>query len=117
MYLKDVAKIETGTQNASSNSKINGKNGIGFGVQLTNDANALDTISQVKQVLSEAKENFPPDLDYIIVMDNTSFINASISEVKDTFVESLLLVILVVFIFLQKWRTTLIPVLAVPVPL
>ena len=115
VYLKDVAKIETGTQNASSNSKINGKNGIGFGVQLTNDANALDTISQVKQVLSEAKENFPPDLDYIIVMDNTSFINASISEVKDTFVESLLLVILVVFIFLQKWRTTLIPVLAVPV--
>lgn len=98
VYLKDVAKIETGTQNASSNSKINGKNGIGFGVQLTNDANALDTISQVKQVLSEAKENFPPDLDYIIVMDNTSFINASISEVKDTFVESLLLVILVVFI-------------------
>ena len=115
VYLKDVAKIETGTQNASSNSKINGKNGIGFGVQLTNDANALDTISQVKQVLNEAKENFPPDLDYIIVMDNTSFINASISEVKDTFVESLLLVILVVFIFLQKWRTTLIPVLAVPV--
>ena len=113
VYLKDVAKIETGTQNASSNSKINGKNGIGFGVQLTNDANALDTISQVKQVLNEAKENFPPDLDYIIVMDNTSFINASISEVKDTFVESLLLVILVVFIFLQKWSTTLIPVLAV----
>lgn len=56
VYLKDVAKIETGTQNASSNSKINGKNGIGFGVQLTNDANALDTISQVKQVLNEAKE-------------------------------------------------------------
>lgn len=115
VYLKDVAKIQTGTQNESSNSKINGKTGIGFGVQLTNDANALDTISQVKQVLEQARDSFPPDLDYIIVMDNTSFINASISEVKDTFVESLLLVILVVFVFLQKWRTTLIPVLAVPV--
>ncbi|WP_278967721.1 efflux RND transporter permease subunit [Megasphaera elsdenii] len=79
------------------------------------DANALDTITEVKKVLDQAKETFPPDLDYTIVMDNTNFINASINEVKDTFVESLLLVILVVFVFLQKWRTTLIPVLAVPV--
>lgn len=115
VYLKDVANIQTGTQNESSNSKINNKNGIGFGVQLTNDANALNTISEVKKVLEQAKETFPPDLDYTIVMDNTNFINASINEVKDTFVESLLLVILVVFVFLQKWRTTLIPVLAVPV--
>lgn len=115
VYLKDVANIQTGTQNESSNSKINGKTGIGFGIQLSSDANALDTITEVKNVLDQAKETFPPDLDYTIVMDNTNFINASINEVKDTFVESLLLVILVVFVFLQKWRTTLIPVLAVPV--
>lgn len=115
VYLKDVANIQTGTQNESSNSKINGKTGIGFGIQLSSDANALDTIAEVKKVLDQAKETFPPDLDYTIVMDNTNFINASINEVKDTFVESLLLVILVVFVFLQKWRTTLIPVLAVPV--
>lgn len=115
VYLKDVANIQTGTQNESSNSKINGKTGIGFGIQLSSDANALDTITEVKKVLEQAKETFPPDLDYTIVMDNTNFINASINEVKDTFVESLLLVILVVFVFLQKWRTTLIPVLAVPV--
>ena len=115
VYLKDVAKVETGTQNQSSNSKINGHSGIGFGVQLTNDANALEAVSQVKQVLTEAKENFPPDLDYIIVMDNTNFINASINEVVETLVESLILVVLVVFLFLQKWRTTLIPTLAVPV--
>lgn len=115
VYLKDVANIQTGTQNESSNSKINGKTGIGFGIQLSSDANALDTITEVKKVLDQAKETFPPDLDYTIVMDNTNFINASINEVKDTFVESLLLVILVVFVFLQKWRTTLIPVLAVPV--
>ena len=115
VYLKDVANIQTGTQNESSNSKINGKTGIGFGIQLSSDANALDTITEVKKVLDQAKETFPPDLDYTIVMDNTNFINASINEVKDTLVESLLLVILVVFVFLQKWRTTLIPVLAVPV--
>ena len=115
VYLKDVANIQTGTQNESSNSKINGKTGIGFGIQLSSDAKALDTITEVKKVLDQAKETFPPDLDYTIVMDNTNFINASINEVKDTFVESLLLVILVVFVFLQKWRTTLIPVLAVPV--
>lgn len=115
VYLKNVANIQTGTQNESSNSKINGKTGIGFGIQLSSDANALDTITEVKKVLDQAKETFPPDLDYTIVMDNTNFINASINEVKDTFVESLLLVILVVFVFLQKWRTTLIPVLAVPV--
>lgn len=115
VHLKDVATVETGTENESNNSKINGHNGIGFGIQLTSDANALDTISQVKQVMEEARESFPPDLDYVIVMDNTSFINASISEVEATFVESLILVILVVFLFLQKWRTTLIPVLAVPV--
>ena len=115
VYLKDVANIQTGTQNESSNSKINGKTGIGFGIQLSSDANALDTITEVKKVLDQAKEIFPPDLDYNIVMDNTNFINASINEVKDTFVESLILVILVVFVFLQKWRTTLIPVLAVPV--
>lgn len=115
VHLQDVATIERGTQNESNNSKINGKSGIGFGVQLTNDANTLDTVTQVKQILSEAKDSFPPDLDYIIVMDNTSFINASIDEVKATFIESLILVVLVVFLFLQKWRTTLIPVLAVPV--
>lgn len=115
VYLKDVANIQTGTQNESSNSKINGKTGIGFGIQLSSDANALDTITEVKKVLDQAKETFPPDLDYTIVMDNTNFINASINEVKETFVESLILVILVVFVFLQKWRTTLIPVLAVPV--
>lgn len=69
VHLQDVATIERGTQNESNNSKINGKSGIGFGVQLTNDANTLDTVTQVKQILSEAKDSFPPDLVYIIVMD------------------------------------------------
>ena len=113
--LKDVAEVVTGAQSSSSDSKIDGKTGVGFGVQLTNDANILESVTAVKQILAEAKEDFPPDLDYKVVVDNTSFINASIKEVEETFVESLLLVILVVFVFLQKWRATLIPVLAVPV--
>ena len=113
--LKDVAEVVTGAQSSDSDSKIDGKTGIGFGVQLTNDANTLESVTAVKEILAEAKEDFPPDLDYKIVIDNTAFINASIEEVEMTFIESLLLVILVVFVFLQKWRTTLIPVLAVPV--
>ncbi len=113
--LKDVAEVVTGAQSSSSDSKIDGKTGVGFGVQLTNDANILETVTAVKQILAESKDDFPPDMDYKVVVDNTSFINASIKEVEETFVESLLLVILVVFVFLQKWRATLIPVLAVPV--
>ncbi len=113
--LRDVAEVVTGAQSSDSDSKIDGKTGVGFGVQLTNDANTLETVTSVKEILADAKDDFPPDLDYKIVVDNTAFINASIEEVEMTFIESLLLVILVVFVFLQKWRTTLIPVLAVPV--
>lgn len=113
--LRDVAEVETGAQSSSADSKLDGKTGVGFGVQLTNDANTLESVTAVKKILAEAKNDFPPDLEYKIVVDNTAFINASISEVVDTFIEALLLVILVVFVFLQKWRTTLIPILAVPV--
>lgn len=113
--LRDVAEVETGAQSSQTDSKLDGKTGVGFGVQLTNDANTLESVTAVKKILAEAKDDFPPDLKYKIVVDNTAFINASISEVVDTFIEALLLVILVVFVFLQKWRTTLIPILAVPV--
>ena len=113
--LRDVAEVETGAQSSQADSKLDGKTGVGFGVQLTNDANTLESVTAVKKILEEAKDDFPPDLEYKIVVDNTAFINASISEVVDTFIEALLLVVLVVFVFLQKWRTTLIPILAVPV--
>lgn len=113
--LCDVAEVETGAQSSQTDSKLDGKTGVGFGVQLTNDANTLESVTAVKKILAEAKNDFPPDLEYKIVVDNTAFINASISEVVDTFIEALLLVILVVFVFLQKLRTTLIPILAVPV--
>lgn len=115
--LKDVAKIETGARTNSVNAKLNNQHSVGFGVQLTSDANAMDTVSQVKQILEEAKADFPPDLEYQTVVDNTTYISESIHEVVQTFVEALLLVMLIVYLFLQSWRATLIPMLAVPVSL
>ena len=83
----------------------------------TNDANAMDTVGAIKAKLAEDSKTFPQDMSYNVVIDNTDFIKASIEEVIHTFVEALLLVALIVFIFLQNWRATLIPMIAVPVSL
>lgn len=115
--LKDIARVETGARTNNIIAANNNENSVGFGVQLTNDANAMETVAGVKQVLEEAKADFPPDLEYKVVVDNTNYINESINEVMHTFVEALLLVMLIVYIFLQSWRATLIPMLAVPVSL
>ena len=115
--LKDVARIEAGPKTTNIESMTNGDVGIGFGIQLTNDANAMDTVSGVQKVIREASVDFPPDLQYKEIVDSTQYIRESISEVVHTFVEALLLVMLIVFIFLQSWRATLIPMLAVPVSL
>ncbi|WP_302487011.1 efflux RND transporter permease subunit [uncultured Megamonas sp.] len=115
--VKDVAKVETGARTNNISSKHNNKNSVGFGVQLTSDANAMSTVSQVKEILEEAKADFPPDMEYETVVDNTTYISESIIEVVKTFVEALVLVMLIVYIFLQSWRATLIPMLAVPVSL
>lgn len=115
--LKDVARIETGPKTNNIESKVNGVDGVGFGVQLTNDANAMQTVSEVQQILKEASADFPPDLQYKSIVDNTKYISESIKEVVTTFFEALLLVVFIVFIFLQSWRATLIPLLAVPVSL
>jgi len=115
IYLRDVAKIEFGSKDYNLRSTVNGRDAAGFAIQLTSDANALETVSQIKAKLAEAAKSFPADLEYKIVVDNTEFIAASIKEVAKTFLEALALVTLVVFIFLQSWRATLIPMLAVPV--
>lgn len=115
--IKDVAKVVTGARTNNITAKHNNKNSVGFGVQLTSDANAMETVSGVKAILEEAKADFPPDLEYETVVDNTTYISESIQEVVQTFVEALLLVMLIVYIFLQSWRATLIPMLAVPVSL
>lgn len=115
--IKDIARIELGSEDYNYESMVNNHQAIGFGVKLTSDANALDTITNVKKVLKNAAQNFPDGVDYKIVVDNTDFVRESLTEVAKTFFEALFLVVLVVFIFLQNWRATLIPLLAVPVSL
>lgn len=115
IYLKDVAKIEFGSKDYSVQGTMNGQNSAGFAIQLTSDANAIETVGQVKAALADAAKRFPADLNYRIIVDNTLFIEESMREVAKTFFEALLLVALVVFLFLQSWRATLVPMLAVPV--
>ncbi len=115
--LKDVARVETGPKTTNVVSKANGTEAVGFGVQLTNDANAMSTVADVRKILQEASVDFPPDLQYKEIVDSTKYIRESIREVVTTFFEALLLVVFIVFIFLQSWRATLIPLLAVPVSL
>lgn len=115
--LKDVSRIETGQRMNNIIAKANGMAAVGFGVQLTSDANAMQTVAGVLEILKEAEKDFPPDLKLSTVVDSTDYIRASVKEVVHTFVEALALVVLVIFVFLQSFRATIIPLLAVPVSL
>ena len=115
--LKDVARVEIGAKDNSTISKFNGHPSVGFAIQLTSDANAMQTVGAVKKILEEARADFPEGILYGQVLDSTEFIEASLDEVIETFIEALILVVLVIFIFLQSLRATIIPLLAVPVSL
>ena len=115
LRLKDVARIELGAQDYSVNSKFNGEKAVAFAVYLQPGANALETAEQVKKKMEELSKRFPEGITYKIPYDTTLFVNTSIKEVIHTFFEAVLLVILVVYLFLQNFRATLIPILAVPV--
>jgi len=115
--IKDVARVELGSNSYNFNVKANGHLTAGFAIQLSSDANALETINNVKKVLANAAKNFPSGMRYSVVVDNTEYVRESMHEVAKTFAEALLLVLLVVFLFLQTWRATLIPMLAIPVSL
>ena len=115
--LKDVSRIETGQKFNNIIAKANGKSAVGFGIQLTSDANAMETVSGVLEILNEGEKDFPPGLKISTVVNSTDYIRASIEEVLHTFIEALALVVLVIFIFLQSARATIIPLLAVPVSL
>src|ERR1700678_4468325 len=117
LRLKDVARLELGAQTYSLEGRFNGKPAALLGIYLTAGANALQTAAEVKQFMTEASGRFPQDLTYSVPLDTTLAITAGIHEIKKTLIEALLLVILVVYIFLQGWRATLIPLLAVPVSL
>ncbi len=115
--LKDVARIELGAKDYSMVSTLNGLPTSAFSIALSPGANSIETAELVKAELQRLKAAFPQDLDYEIVYDTSLFVEASIEEVMHTFVEALVLVLIVVFVFLQSWRATLIPMLAVPVSL
>jgi len=115
--IKDIARVETGAEDYNFGTSYNGMEALGFGIQLTSDANAMTTVGEIKSIMKEVEKDYPPDLKAEQIVDSTKFISASITEVVHTFIEALLLVVLVVFVFLQNWRATLIPLLAVPVSL
>ncbi|CAE6832417.1 efflux RND transporter permease subunit [Paraburkholderia domus] len=113
--LKDIGRAELGQKDYSIRSKFQGKPATVIAVYQQPGANALDVAKQVRATLAEMKKSFPEGIDYDIAMDTTEFTRASISDVIHTFFEALVLVVIVVFVFLQSLRATLIPVLAVPV--
>lgn len=115
--LADVARIELGAQTYLFDSDLNGKPVAGIAIQLTPGANALATADAVKARLAELATSFPPDITWSVPYDTTPFINASISEVVQTLVEAMVLVFIVMFLFLQNWRATLIPTIVVPIAL
>ncbi|WP_417662058.1 efflux RND transporter permease subunit [Pseudomonas sp.] len=117
LRLKDVARVELGAQDYSLMTSLNGQQNAAFGVYLQPGANALDTAEAVQSTMERVSKNFPDGMAYKIPYDTTKFVKVSIEEVIHTFFEALVLVILVVFLFLQNWRATLIPVLAIPVSL
>jgi multidrug efflux pump len=115
LYLKDVARLELGAQSYNVTSALDGKAGVAIPIFLQNGANALDTAKAIKAKVNELKERFPKGMEYNIPYDTSDFVKATINEVFHTFGEALILVVLVVFLFLQSWRATLIPMIAVPI--
>lgn len=115
--LGDVGRVELGAENYGSSLRFNGTRGIGLGVSQLPDANALDVAKAVKKVLEGLRPNFPPGLDYKIAFDTTSFIEAGTEEVIISLLIAIALVIVIIYLFLQNWRSTLIPAIAIPVAL
>ncbi|MCE5230396.1 multidrug efflux RND transporter permease subunit [bacterium] len=115
--IKDVGSVELGAKNYDIIARLNGKPSAIMLVYQLPGANAIQVANQIKAFLAGAKANFPKGMDYVIAYDSTNFVKESIREVLKTFKEAIILVLLVVFLFLQNWRTTLIPSLAVPVSL
>ena len=117
LRLKDVARVELGARDYDFIGRINGQPATLVGIFLKPGANALDVAQEVKTTLTELGSRFPEGLSYTIPYDTTDFVNVSIREVIKTLAEAMALVFLVVYLFLQNWRATLIPTLAVPVSL
>jgi multidrug efflux pump len=115
--LSDVARVELGAENYNSDRRVNGKPGAGIAVFLAPGADALETADAVKARVEQMSASFPPGYRYAYAYDTTDFIKLSIEEVVKTLFEAMVLVIIVMFVFLQSWRATLVPAIAIPVVL
>ncbi|WP_428631861.1 efflux RND transporter permease subunit [Sphingopyxis sp.] len=115
--IKDIARVEIGAENYSVVSRINGHPGAGMSISLSPGSDALETADRVKARMEELAVDFPDGLAYSYANDSTAFIKLSVSEVQKSLFEAILLVIVVMFVFLQSWRAVLIPAIAVPVVL
>ena len=117
VVLKDVARVELGAESYNAVSRVNGHPGAGIAISLAPGADALETAELVKAKVEEVARGFPSGFKFAYASDTTAFIKLSIEEVVKTLVEAIILVVIVMFIFLQSWRATLIPFIAVPVVL
>lgn len=115
LKLKDVATIELGSQSYDMKNKLNNAPAVPVAVFLQSGANAIETAKEVRETIAAISESFVEDVEYVIPYDITDFVEISIQEVIKTFIEAIILVILIIYLFLQNWRATLIPILAVPV--
>ena len=117
LRVKDVARVELGAQNYSMKARLNGRPSALVALYQLPDSNAVDAANKAKALMAKLKESFPPDMNYVVSLDTTLAVTEGMKEIEHTLFEALALVIIVVFIFLQGWRATLIPLLAVPVSL
>ena len=115
--VKDVARVELGAQDYSMRCRLNGKPAAGLAVYQLPGSNAVQTVAGVRKLMAQLKQQFPEDMDYAISLDQTLSVTEGMKEIAETLVIALVLVIFVVYLFLQDWRATLIPMLAVPVSL
>ena len=115
--LKDVGRAELGAESYSGKLRFNGLEGVGIGISLLPTANALDVDKAVKLELERLSQRFPPGMKYAMAFDSTTFVGDSIREVLKTLVEAIIFVMIVMFLFLQDWRSTMIPAVTIPVSL
>ncbi len=117
VFLRDVARIELGSENYTNNSRFSGKPAAGMAIRPATGANALETVEAIRKQIVELEPFFPPGVKVVYPLDTTPFVRLSIHEVVKTLVEAVVLVFLVMYLFLQNFRATLIPTIAVPVVL
>ncbi len=115
--LKDIATIELGAERNTGYSRLNGKDNVGMIIHQNNEANALATVAKVQEAMRQIEPNFPDGMEWRMGYDPTQAIDATMDEIVETLVVALLLVVLVTYLFLQDWRATLIPAIAIPVSL